>query len=295
MKRTENLAQRPKITLLAVGLVLLFLSSLACNVPSDPIPPSVAEAPATPVGEEAERVEESVEEGTAVPAVAPLPDVAYEGSSFFYDSSIAGDVQGETLPAEDGAEGPQWEIAPQHIVFSFVGYVLPDTFHKPVIIVYPAEEYAAMSETAAGTISDLRDLLEQKPASPEQIPFLPMWNAAQFMQANVAYIDFQNGAGVRFLTQYGQAANPINNHELFYAFQGLTHDGRHYVAAILPASNPILPADGSAVPGDDFGAFADNFQDYINDIEGQLSAQPASSFTPDLSLLDEMIKSLRVE
>ena len=102
-------------------------------------------------------------------------------------------------------------------------------------------------------------------------------------------------AGVRFLTQYGQAASPVNNYELFYAFQGLTHDGRHVVPAILPASNPMLRADGSAIPGDDYNAFSDNFQDYVNDIEGQLSAQAASSLRPDLSLLDEMIKSLRVE
>ena len=100
---------------------------------------------------------------------------------------------------------------------------------------------------------------------------------------------------MRFLTQYGQAANPINNHDLFYTFQGLTHDSRYYVVAILPASNPILPADGSTIPGDDYGAFADDFANYVTDIEMQLSAQAASSFAPDLVLLDEMIQSLKAE
>ena len=95
----------------------------------------------------------------------PPPDVAYEGISFSYDPSIAADVQGATMPAEDGAGGWEWEIVPQHVVLSFGGYVLPDTFHNPAIIVYPADEFAAMSEIAAGRISDLRNLLQAKPPS----------------------------------------------------------------------------------------------------------------------------------
>ncbi|MEO8354588.1 MAG: hypothetical protein ABI621_01610 [Chloroflexota bacterium] len=39
-------------------------------------------------------------------------------------------------------------------------------------------------------------------------------------------INFQNGRGIRFLTQYAQYPAPINNHELFYHFQGLTNDGK---------------------------------------------------------------------
>ena len=293
----------------AVGLALLFLSALACNAPNDG-PPALAptapptsvaqptgEASTAPTTQPAEEAATTLPEPTTAPepTAVPPPDVAYEGISFSYDPSIAADVQGATMPAEDGAGGWEWEIVPQHVVLNFDGYVLPDAFHNPAIIVYPADEFAAMSEIAAGTISDLRNLLQAKPPSPEHIPFLPVWNAAQFLQANVAYIDFQNGTGVRFLTQYGQAANPINNHDLFYTFQGLTHDSRYYVVAILPASNPILPADGSTIPGDDYGAFADDFANYVTDIEMQLSAQAASSFAPDLVLLDEMIQSLKAE
>ena len=293
---------RPRaIAALSVGLALLVLSALACSAPSDPAPPPATEAPAAEP-EQPEPVEEAeapVEEAPAAEEVEPQPveppDVVHGGSSFSYDASIAASVQGETLPAEGGTDGPEWEIAPQRVRFEFAGYALPDTYHNPVIILYSADEYAAMSEVAADIITELRDLLEQRPPSPEEIPFLPMWNAAQFLQASVAYIEFQNGSGVRFLTQYGQAANPVNNHDMFYTFQGLSHDDRTYVAAILPASNPILPADGSEIPGDDYNAFADNFRGYLDDMEGQLSAQPPSSFTPDLSLLDEMIQSLLVE
>jgi len=152
----------------------------------------------------------------------------------------------------------------------------------------------APSERASNTIADLQQLLVDRPATPEAIPFLPLFNAAQMMRTQVAYIDFQSGTGVRFLTHYAQAYVPINNHELFYTFQGLTDDGNSYVAAILPVSHPTLPADQMAYEGGDLAALAENFDTYIADIEQQLNAQDASSFTPDLDLLDAMIGSLEV-
>jgi hypothetical protein len=114
------------------------------------------------------------------------------------------------------------------------------------------------------------------------------------MPPQVSYLDFQNGTGVRFLTQMGQAYYPINNRDLFYTFQGMTHDGKYYVAAILPVSHPSLPADGSEIPGDDFNTFADNFETYAAEVAAQLDAEAADSFAPSIVLLDEMMQSLKV-
>jgi hypothetical protein len=150
-----------------------------------------------------------------------------------------------------------------------------------------------MSEYTARRVSDLRQLLVDKPVDPQAIPFLPLFPAGQMLRAQVAYVDFQNGAGVRFLTQYAQAYLPINNYELFYTFQGLTDDGGTYVAAILPASHPALPADQAAYEGD-LDTLVQNFDPYIAEIAQLLDAQDVSSFTPDLSRLDAMIRSLDV-
>ncbi len=78
---------------------------------------------------------------------------------------------------------------------------------------------------------------------------------------------------------------------MIYTFQGLTSDGRFYVAFILPVSNPILP-DPETIQMDD--AFAENFPNYIQEIEDTLNQQPDSSFTPVLTRLDEMIQSLEI-
>ena len=120
-------------------------------------------------------------------------------------------------------------------------------------------------------------------------------NAGHMMPApQAAYFDFRNGTGVRFVTQMGQAYYPINNRDLFYTFQGMTYDGVYYVAAILPLSHPSLPADGSEIPGGDFDAFADNFETYAAEVAAQLDAEAAGSFTPSITMLDEMMQSLEV-
>jgi hypothetical protein len=62
---------------------------------------------------------------------------------------------------------------------------------------------------------------------------VPFFNAAQVFASNIKVISFQNGKGVRFLTEYAQHAASANNHNLFYYFQGLTGDGAYYIIAIL--------------------------------------------------------------
>ena len=229
-------------------------------------------------------------------AVAEGPDVLFEGVGFSYDDTIATDVLAEVVPAT-GPAGPdraEWEVEPEHIRLSLEGYALPETFHEPRIVVYPIAEMEMVSEMGARIIAAVRQTLADRPVVPQPNPIVPPFNAGQLMSAQLAYLDFVNGSGFRFLTQMGQAYAPINNHELFYAFQGITDDGQWYVAAILPVAHPSLPADGSEIPGDDFGAFADNFETYAAEVAAQLDTEAPGSFTPDLSLLDAMMASLKV-
>jgi hypothetical protein len=285
-----------RVVTLLVGALMLLTGALACNLPLGPTvePTSPPPPPPPPPPEPTQEVTGEPQPTSESPEA--VPNVTYEGISFSYDDVLASDVTAETIPAVGPTEGsPEWEVVPEHVQVSFNGYILPDAFHEPRIYVYPVGEFEAINEIAGNTIAEQRQLLAERPAAPEEIPFLPMFNAAQMMRAQVEYLDFQSGTGVRFVTQYSQALTVVNNQELFYTFQGLTHDGAYYVAAILPVSNPILPADGSGIPGGDFDAFASGFENYIIDTEGQLDAQPPSGFTPDLSLLDAMIQSLKIE
>jgi len=235
----------------------------------------------------------------STPSVEPgEPDTVQfdgDGVQFSYAASLATGVTPQQIPADEVEDAPEWAVAPAYRQFLFEGYVLPQTFHEPRLIVYPAVDFEALNPIAARVIPDLRQLLEQRPAEIDELPFLPPFNAAQMMHAQVEYVDFQNGSGVRFLTQYAQAYLPINNSDLFYTYQGLSDDGEVYVAALLPVSHPSLPAHSGEIPEGDFDAFAENFETYIAGIQDQLDAEDPSSFTPDLSLLDQMIQSLQVD
>ena len=75
--------------------------------------------------------------------------MAFEGVSFSYDDSLATGVEPQLVPSSDIEGVPPWEVVPEHKLFWFTGYVLPDTFHRPRIMVYPVGEYDALNPMMA--------------------------------------------------------------------------------------------------------------------------------------------------
>jgi len=136
---------------------------------------------------------------------------------------------------------------------------------------------------------------------PEALPFLPAFNAAQIFHSNEQILTFQNGKGIRFLTQYGQDVSPVNNNSLFYTFQGLTDDGAYYVAAILPVSAAFLPADGNPdtpLPADGVPFDWENYEkisQYFELVKQKLNAADSNAFNPMLTNLDALIKSILIK
>ena len=135
---------------------------------------------------------------------------------------------------------------------------------------------------------------------PENLPFLPVFNAGQVFHSNEQVIKFQNGTGVRFLTQYAQAPYPVNNESLFYTFQGLTSDGAYYVSAILPINAAFLSADGNPetpLPADGVPFDWNNFENvpqHFDLVKQKLNATDPNAFTPSLSNLDALIQSITI-
>jgi len=272
-------------------------TSLAEITPGEPSVTEPAPPEETPPGETPLEEPPPAEPPPGEPPPGELPpSVVYDNVSFSNEPVLASQVIPKTVPAQTDPNAAPWEIAPEHITFKLDGYPLyPDAFHKPKIYVYPANEFAALNSSAAQTIADLEHFLERRPPDlgpDESIPFLPVFNAAQMMQAKIEYLDFQNGNGVRFLTQYGQSYYPINSRDMFYTFQGLTHDRRFYIAAVLPVANPVLPEPETVTMDDNF---FNNYTPYVQDIEALLGGQPPESFSPNLLLLDEMMRTFLVQ
>lgn len=228
---------------------------------------------------------------------APAPDVSYEGISFSFNKSIADSVSPSIIPSQNlGEDYMPGDTYPTHYEFDLNGYAVSTNYHPPVITIYPVTEYRSISSYASDEIDNLQAALTNHPSggSPSNLPFLPIWNAAQILSAKVTYFDFQNGSGVRYLTMYGQALYPVDNQNLFYTYQGLTNDGQFYISAVLPVTNPLLPDDGG-VTVDDWMAFDDNWDTYIIGALQTLNGQSGENFTPSLFMLDEMIASFNIK
>jgi hypothetical protein len=142
----------------------------------------------------------------------------------------------------------------------------------------------------------LRKLLKQRPRkfkAAVDINDLPFNNASGAIQSRVQYLDFKTGTGVLFLTQYSQEMlpNPVNNEELTCNFQGLTNNGKYYVAARLAVRHPSLPR------GIDFTEHIERDEKwrYLRLDEQKLNGFKDESFQPSLKTLKSLISSLSVE
>ena len=140
------------------------------------------------------------------------------------------------------------------------------------------------------------------PSSIDQLPAVPFFNAQQIFASNIQTISFRNGAGVRFLTEYSQYNAPVNNHELFYHFQGVTRDGAYYIIAILPITVPVLAETSDAAAALPLGGIVypditdpdTDWQGYYTAVTDLLNATSSDAFTPTINQLDLLIQSMQI-
>ncbi len=176
------------------------------------------------------------------------------------------------------------------------GFVLSDKFWDAHISILPVAQYVPLlPETIPGQVAALQVLIGGGPTG-DSLPLLPVFNAAQVFHAQYQVIPFGNGGGIRFITLYAQYFAPINNHDLFYTYQGLTSDGLYWVSAIMPINNAVLPFNADTLPsGQSQEEFAANYVSYLTDISNLLNSQPSDSYTPTLAALDALVASITVQ
>lgn len=289
-----------------ISLLLVLLSILACNLPWAPTP----ETPSPPVTEEiviteppAVETTETAEvetplEITAEPAFTCPPDTVLSMAStveFCLPTGLAAGYSPLMIPENPSTpDMPPWTINPDMIEITLTGYPVINQYHEPQVFIFPIADFISLYPDVSTTITNLQTLLTTQPPAPASIPFLPIFGAAQMMQAKVEYLTFRNGNGVRFITQYGQAALPINNKSAFYAFVGLTDDGQYLISATLPVNHPLFEPDDMAEPAEGWATFSENYETYISTMESNLLLQPLETFTPNISLADTLMTSFLI-
>jgi hypothetical protein len=226
----------------------------------------------------------------SVTASPPEPDIVYQGISFAFDDSLSDNVTAG-MESEFNEESNPWWSTPEHRMFIFNNWSLGESFLPAQLKVYPVAELRAINPGVGESLDSLQAVITSQPADGGDVVVTDIFNAGQMFLSKVAYLQFQNGRGVRFLTQYGQAISPIGWPMMFYSFQGFTDDGVYYISAMLPVTHPSLPHPDDITLDE---AFMNNFETYRDELEIQLNGEQDSTFMPSLILLDEFVESLLV-
>lgn len=232
-------------------------------------------------------------------AVTPVPTVElvqieWDGVTLSYDPNLILDIEASTVPAKTG-EDPYEMPAPSYTQFSLI-------LDSGVILVVPIAAYLEVADFAEELFVDLSLLIDEKPEEfgdcvPE-LPLVAFFHHCDHQQfnANVDFVDFQNGSGVRFVTVYGiQDAVPVSNENLVYIFQGFTEDDKYYLVGGFRLTHKQLDEYVGAFPQE---VYTDEdgvaLGEYFSGYEELLNKTP-EDFQPLLTRFDMIIESLRVE
>ncbi|RMF68345.1 MAG: hypothetical protein D6742_05390 [Cyanobacteria bacterium J069] len=153
------------------------------------------------------------------------------------------------------------------------------------------QELQAMNQV----INGLRTILTQRPFYINRpIAVLPTIEGSEVLRSQMEYLRFGSGNGLRFVGVYKQDVSPILRDQLVYMFQGLTTDGRYYVSFSQPLLTSVLPAT-APLTADQYDVFVAEYEVYLRRVAQQLNVQGSSGFFPDLALLDDVVRSLRIQ
>ncbi|MCE9645222.1 MAG: hypothetical protein K8S20_04420 [Chloroflexi bacterium] len=286
-----------------LGLTVLLLAMLGCNLnPATSVAVPTMSTGTPEIQSSTAVVTLPTMPPTEPPAATAAPDtgsitpdgevISVGGISFLMPNGMSSDASSNlTTEVEYPYTNPSYGDMPQHIKFILNNYAAKGIMLEPQIMVFKTTEYAQYSDLTGGIINNLESLQYA-----DGLP-LPASLDGPTFTAQIRALTFQNGHGIRYLTQVDQAPLPVNNYEMFYYFQGLTNDGQFYIQAILPAQAPFLAADdnpNTPLPSDGIPFNMDDFPGYLSAVTQRLNATDTFSFTPFLGHLDAMMESLQV-
>ena len=242
--------------------------------------------------------------------------ISYAGITFSYDPSLGAvlpQTVAEVPSSADMMPGTYW---PAHVAFTFINSKEGDTMlnadYYPQLTIYKTDDIAAYNnEFYTKALQDLNGLIEaggagdfsqyeQVPAdgSMLSLPHLPPIPAGQVIRAQDEYLPVTDGIGVRYLTSYASDVSPLTDDRIIYTYQGATSQFKgdkpgYYIAFSYPIKTSVVPTE---IPSDfDYNAFSQNYVNEMNAAIQKINAADPNSFSPTLSSLDELVKSIKIE
>jgi heat shock protein HslJ/uncharacterized protein YraI len=196
--------------------------------------------------------------------------------------------------------GP-WGL-PQHIQINF-GVSSPADVQPgdPIFYIIPKAAYLEMWESAAdpgvqNTMSLLEIALAEQPTPipAEGMPVLPNEQVTGYNDLAVQgrYFSFDRGYGVRFVGRFNQDPNPVTNQDLFYIFQGFSHDGNYFYSFFYPVTTGVLPNTAADVSEEEMSRLNQDSSAYMAERAQALNALAPADWDASLETLDSLVSSL---
>ncbi|NLC29233.1 MAG: hypothetical protein GX773_02125 [Chloroflexi bacterium] len=208
-------------------------------------------------------------------------------------NQVAKDIVVSNVLPDDPEEGWPELALPARRVIGFGEYSIPNHFHKPLIYVISIQKMIDDGQYGGTMATNLQALLADPNFDLQQegnLPFLPPFNAAQVFHVLEKRLDSDHNSGIRFLTLYSQGIVGVTNYEIFYTYQGISADGRYYIAAVLPVKSSLL--SDTQLSNEDLEKIVDEYQNYIGDMTDLIRTENGGIVTPSLEALDAMMMSL---
>jgi len=241
-------------------------------------------------------------EPTAVPEVTVIPiytgdiNVIESGGLVFnLQVEVAAGADVTTVLPDDPNEGWSEFSLPARRMVNFSGYIIQDHFHTPVIYVYAFDKLIQGGTFGATNAATLQGLLidpELDLQAEGSLPFLPPFNAAQVFHVLEQRLDSVYNSGIRYLTMYSQGIMGVTNYEIFYTYQGISADGRYYIAAVLPIHSSLL--SDTQLSNEEMENIIYEYPQYVESIAELIRTENGGILTPSLEALDAMMMSFRV-
>lgn len=249
--------------------------------------------------------------------------VTFDNVSFTYDTSLFSNVKGELVEASflknvsDKPEG----VYPRHINFIFENPYTgeqrtgKDYYSNIRIHVYPIEEfkqaYSPIKVESQREFDELRKVMAKSskisPTSKsKQLPYLPFIDASQAFSSKSKVINFQNGKGLLYLTQWQQDESVINDERLELIFQGLSNDNKNFVLIEFEVSAKGLPQNNETHYPDKYRKLNDTsnflsesyerlYKKYTLETAAKIDKIPSGDFTPNLNKIENLIRSFDIK
>lgn len=286
-----------------VGAFVMLAAFSACSLPGATQPPAVANPlptmlPTVLLDTLAPTVIQP-SPTLAPPKRVPLPIVALNGvqlQNTLFGTTAQIEQVAASPPIPDTPPGDEF---PAHVRIHFAGYdpVATAGLSRPIptqINVYPTDEFAAYG--FALELNALLDVFARRPDLNNigQLPFVPPNGLEQAARARGRYLEFGGGRGIGYLVAFVGPDNQLVPDDLFYTFQGLSDDGKLYVAATFPvATNTLTEAlelgpPGIADPNNTRFRLLERFNRRLNALD------PLTDVQPPLSELEALIQRLTI-